>query len=267
MVSITDGLRISERALFESGIRRIVDDLSNYYLFGYYSPAKADGKFHKITVRVKRPGVQVRARAGYLAAKAGETVKPMTSVLRRDVRSEDAGAGAVVARVFSRELPLRVQASAAWTSERAVIVRAVAEVPRSTATGDDWSKGGQVEATLMNCAGKPVAKGSATLEPGTFVAQIAIAPASPLEPGEYKVLIRAKGVAALGSTESVIFTLDAEPLGTGTLFFRRVALERCRPQICDSGVPSGSSSRRRFRSAPTSPRDCSGERATAERAA
>ena len=35
------------------------------------------------------------------------------------------------------------------------------------------------------------------------------------------MLIRTKGVAALGSTESVIFTLDADPLGTGTLFFRR----------------------------------------------
>ena len=56
MVSITDGLRISESALFESGLRRIVDDLSNYYLLGYYSTADADGTFHKISVRVKRPG-------------------------------------------------------------------------------------------------------------------------------------------------------------------------------------------------------------------
>ena len=40
-------------------------------------------------------------------------------------------------------------------------------------------------------------------------------------PGDYKVLIRTKGTAALGSTESVIFTLDADPLGTGTLFFFR----------------------------------------------
>ena len=58
MVSITDGLLISETALFESGLRQIVDDLSNYYLLGYYSTADADGKFHKITVRVKRPGVR-----------------------------------------------------------------------------------------------------------------------------------------------------------------------------------------------------------------
>jgi VWFA-related protein len=224
MVSITDGLRISETALMESGLRRIVDDLSNYYLLGYYSPANADGRFHKITVRVKRPGVNVRARSGYLAAKADEAVKATTSATSVETSESRMLAQALSSlSSFSRELPLRVVAAAAWTPARAAIVRAVVEVPRGTAAGDDWSKGGQVEATLVSSTGKPIAKGSATLEPGMFVAQIAIAP-PPLEPGDYKVLIRTKGVAALGSTESAPFTLDADPLGTGTLFFRRVGL-------------------------------------------
>ena len=109
MVSITDGLLISETALFESGLRRIVDDLSNYYLLGYYSTADADGKFHKITVRVKRPGVQVRARAGYLAAKAGEAVEPMTSVAPRDTSDTKL----MVARVIARELLTRAAAARA----------------------------------------------------------------------------------------------------------------------------------------------------------
>ena len=222
MVSITDGLRISETALFESGLRRIVDDLSNYYLLGYYSPAKADGRFHKITVRVKRPGVSVRARAGYLAAKAVETAKPATATSSVETSEAKAIAHALSPlSAFSRELPVRVQAAAGWTPARTAIVRAVVEVPRSTATGDNWSQGGQVDATLLTAEGKTVAKGSASLEPGMFAVQIAIAPSAPLEPGEYKVLVRTKGVAALGSTESVTFTLYADPLGAGTLFFRR----------------------------------------------
>ena len=222
MVSITDGLKISETALFESGLRRIVDDLSNYYLLGYYSPAKADGRFHKITVRVKRPGVKMRARAGYLAAKAVETPKPTTATSSVETSEARAIAQALSPlSVFSRELPLRVQSAAAWTPARAAIVRAVLEVPRSTATGDNWSQGGQVDATLLNAEGKPVAKASATLDPGTFAVQLTIAPSAPLEPGDYKVLVRTKGVAALGSTESFTFTLDADPLGAGTMFFRR----------------------------------------------
>jgi VWFA-related protein len=222
MISITDGLRISETALMESGLRRIVDDLSNYYLLGYYSAAKADGRFHKISVRVKRPGVQVRARSGYLAANAAEAVKATTSTTSVDTSESRMLAQALSSLAsFSRELPLRVRASAAWTSARAAIVRAVAEVPRSRATGDDWSQGGQVEATLVNSSGKAIAKGSATLEPGIFVAQIALAPQPALEPGDYKVLIRTRGVAALGSTESATFALDGDPLGTGTMFFRR----------------------------------------------
>jgi hypothetical protein len=117
---------------------------------------------------------------------------------------------------------VRVQAAAAWARDRATIVRAVVEVPRSTATGDDWSKGGQIDATLLNSAGKTIAKGTASLVPGTFAAHIVITPSAALEPDEYKVLVRTKGVAALGSTESVTFTLNADPIGTGTLFFRRV---------------------------------------------
>lgn len=222
MVSITDGLRISETALFESGLRRIVDDLSNHYLLGYYSTAEPDGKFHKITVRVKRPGVKVRARSGYLAAKAAEAAKPMTSTTSVDTSEARMVTQALSPLAsFSRELPLRVQAAAAWTPTRTAIVRAIAEVPRSTATGDDWSKGGELDATLLNAEGETIAKGRATLPPGTFAAQVSIAPPTPLEPGDYKVLIRTNGTAALGSTESVILSLDAAPLGTGTLFFRR----------------------------------------------
>lgn len=64
----TDGRAILNRNDLDVGMKQIIRDSSAYYLLGYNSTqAKADGKFHAITVRVKRPGLQLRARKGYWA--------------------------------------------------------------------------------------------------------------------------------------------------------------------------------------------------------
>jgi len=64
----TDGRAIVNRNDLVAGMKQIVRDVSAYYLLGYNSSqTTADGKFHEIKVRVKRPGVQVRSRKGYWA--------------------------------------------------------------------------------------------------------------------------------------------------------------------------------------------------------
>jgi len=69
----TDGLAFVNSNDVGASLKRVVDDLSDYYLLGYYaSNAAADGTFRRITVRVKRPGVDVRTRRGYRAATAAE---------------------------------------------------------------------------------------------------------------------------------------------------------------------------------------------------
>ena len=47
---------------------RVADELHRQYLIGF-APEKLDGKMHKIEVRVKKPGMKVRARKEYHAAK------------------------------------------------------------------------------------------------------------------------------------------------------------------------------------------------------
>jgi VWFA-related protein len=55
---------------------RIVRDNSSYYVLAYYPPTnKADGKFHRIEVKVNRPGLTVRSRRGYAAPRGRQTTK------------------------------------------------------------------------------------------------------------------------------------------------------------------------------------------------
>jgi len=68
MAQETDGLAVVFTSDIDASLQRINDDLSSYYLLGFYSTQKPDGKYHKLSVRVKRKGVEVRARPGYLAA-------------------------------------------------------------------------------------------------------------------------------------------------------------------------------------------------------
>ena len=64
----TDGKAIVSRNDPLPELQKMVKELSSYYLLGYTSTVAArDGKFHPIQVRVKRPGVEVKARKGYWA--------------------------------------------------------------------------------------------------------------------------------------------------------------------------------------------------------
>jgi len=75
----TDGRAIINRNDLLAGMKQIVRDSSAYYLIGYSSTqAPTDGKFHEIKVRVKRPGVQVRARRGYWAMTADDATRAVT---------------------------------------------------------------------------------------------------------------------------------------------------------------------------------------------
>lgn len=69
----TDGAVVLNTNDIKGGVARIMADLNAYYLLRYYSSnTNLDGRFRRITVRVSRPGVRVRARTGYLAPTEAE---------------------------------------------------------------------------------------------------------------------------------------------------------------------------------------------------
>lgn len=64
----TGGRAILNTNSFSDGLKSVMEDASAYYLVGY-TPTRSedDGKYHKISVKVRRPGVHVLAREGYWA--------------------------------------------------------------------------------------------------------------------------------------------------------------------------------------------------------
>ena len=66
-------------------LRSVVKHASAYYLLGYSAQnSPVDGKFHRIKVKVKRPGVDVRARTGYWAPTVGEMTRAREAAARVD---------------------------------------------------------------------------------------------------------------------------------------------------------------------------------------
>jgi VWFA-related protein len=61
----TDGLAFVRTSNFAGAFDRIRADTSTYYLLSYRRSASAAKGYHRIEVRVTRPGVTVRARTGY----------------------------------------------------------------------------------------------------------------------------------------------------------------------------------------------------------
>jgi len=62
----TGGLSLQGAKKFENFKKVVNQDLSGYYELSYTPPRKkADGKYHKISVKIKRPGLKIRSRQGY----------------------------------------------------------------------------------------------------------------------------------------------------------------------------------------------------------
>lgn len=87
MASETGGQAIVNTNDLSRGLRRVVQDASHHYLLGY-APTRElnDGKFHRLSVKVKRRGAKVVARRGYWAPTDEEMTPRETAVLEPAVQ-------------------------------------------------------------------------------------------------------------------------------------------------------------------------------------
>jgi VWFA-related protein len=106
LASNTDGLFLFNSNDLHSQLRKIADDLTSYYLIGYYSTnTKLDGRFRAIKVRSKRAGVEIRARPGYRAA----TQQEVTAARRAAIVAIPAEKAAVTRALGTIESDARAQ--------------------------------------------------------------------------------------------------------------------------------------------------------------
>jgi len=235
----TDGMAIVNSNNLAAGFKRVVDDLSSYYLLGYYSTGKLDGKFHAITVRVKRPGVRVRARRGYLASTTAEA----TTAARRGTAGNGAGsapdAGRAAAEAetkavesavgplagYTRDMPLRLQFASGWKpgDGSSATMWVVGEIGAAALVGETWNDGFEATATLATPDDQTVATGRATAARNARTFRMVLMPSAPLTAGEYVLRVSARPAAAgsIPSRETVRLTIGAAPAASGALYVRR----------------------------------------------
>jgi VWFA-related protein len=202
MAAETGGFMISSLSQFETGITRILSETGSYYLLGYRSKDQnTESTHHSIEVHVTRPGVEVRAREGYMDPKSKKPPKPGADPLE-----------AALAGVLPKaDLPLRVTAApfaVAGKSEADVaIVLAVSE-PGSQRVLDHVSL--QVRAFTFHgdARGRLDRNFDVIVPAGTGEeAQVEFLSQLRLKPGRYELRLSARS-SALGRDGSAYVDLD-----------------------------------------------------------
>jgi hypothetical protein len=233
LAEATDGLAVVNTNDFAGGARRIVNDLSTYYLLGYQSTnTKLDGRWRAITVRVKTPGVQVRARKGYRALteaeaallRSGDAPAPATGKpTAAGPRVEMTGAAAVSRLIeplagLDRVLPWRSRV--AWrvgSSPGHTRFWIASEIDETTLRQPEWGSGGTGTATLTRSDGQRLADVTLKLEPGSRLLEASVDAAIP---ASTEVMVRLR-LSPAGGGLPLSDTLRVTPSGTIPRLFRR----------------------------------------------
>lgn len=257
---------------------RIADANSRYYVLGYYPPThQRDGRFHKIEVRVTRPGVRVEARRGYASPRGrtpDERKRDEAARLARDARRPDGKRtstpliGALTSPIPQSGLTFAVHAAPfKHTADEASIAIAI-EIDGSRLTyGAPDAKGmvaNNIELSFygLNERGKAVSPSwtelNLNLRPETrervTAHGVRANPRISLPPGRYQIRIGARETVG-GQTGSVFYDLDVpdfrkEKLMLGGLLMTTPSVQQT-PSIQPDPVvskllPAPATSRREF---------------------
>jgi hypothetical protein len=206
----TDGIAVMDSNDINAGLQKVIADLSAYYLLGYSSTnAKADGRYRTIKVRVKRPGIEIRARKGYQAPTAEEVAK--RAALTAALPAADPEAAAISKAVASLEgirpgAAFRLTVNAGWWMPAGEPVKGapqgaepalwiLGEVDPKARGGEEWVNGGEADIALTTEGGTTVVRYTVPIPAGSSRFQSRFPRSAEdvwLDPGTYTLRVRAK---------------------------------------------------------------------------
>ncbi len=211
----TDGLAVVNSNDLDKGLRRISDDLTSYYLLGYLSTnSKLDGRFRSLKVKVKRPGIDVRARRGYRAATEAEVA---TARRAADAPVPDAtrAVNMAIERIARVRPDARFVINAINTGTPKPTVWIAGELLPLSGRPDAFAQG--ATADIEAVFGTSSTTGRAVLKPGERSFLISVPSSATAD----KVTIRARLTPTSGDAIPLTDAIQLQPAEFQALLYRR----------------------------------------------
>jgi VWFA-related protein len=209
----TDGTAIINTNNIDGMLRRVVDDLSSYYLMAYYaSNAKLDGRFRTISVKVKRPGVTVRARKGYRAFTADEVARGTATSTSPSAAAAPVTAALTPVVSVSARAQFRIR-TASWAHKTSAgttdgSLWLVGELDAQTRKLPAWARGAQADVAVITPEGQQIVSQKLELRPGESAFNLQLPETGAVPAGDYTVRVRLRspveGELALSDTTRVV---------------------------------------------------------------
>jgi len=227
LAAATDGLALLNTNNLDASLKRMMDDVGTYYLLGYYSTnTKLDGRFRKLTVRVKRPGMDVRARPGYLAPTEAEAASARVDRLMNGAAPGHSDTPPEFRRALESIAPTRglvaVRVVAAGGPGR---ISLTTELDAAVAKNPEWQQGGTARVTIEHSRGSaaPIER-DVILEPGQRSFSLEETGGGSLPAGRYIVRLSLLPKGASLPLQTTVDVTVPEPgalLGAAGLALRR----------------------------------------------
>jgi hypothetical protein len=229
---LTGGFAFTDQNDVDAAFARLVRENSTYYVLGFYSTNdRRDGRYRKLEVRVRRPGLQVRSRRGYVAP-AGRAPQVPEATGARTL--SPAVADALGSPLRNAGLPMKVSAAPFKGPDEEAAIALVIEIDASrldlVRKQDLYAGEIEVAWTAIAAGGKlyPGERQRATLalKPDTYERAsrdgLRILSALQLPPGRYQLRVAAGNLD--GPAGSVMYDLEVPDYAKAALSMGGIAL-------------------------------------------